>query len=404
MTTHEDQRVTTWRLLATGEDAEMLARIPPDPGVAQIASLRKRWPRDSVHAAIELARGRDRAKRKFGAETASRLWCDPEGVEMASSPLAAAYKARRFTNAFGHAARVVDLCCGIGGDLMGLKGGGLDPVGVDSDPCRAWMASMNASCETLAADVLDARVPDHPFHLDPSRRSVSGRTRHTGSFDPPPGVWDRILERCETGCIKLNPGADASELPDGELEIVSERGRLTLALVWTGVLAGVTRRATRLDHDGAVTIAGEPGRLDEQHPIDAWVATMDPSVERAQLVTQLTRPSGTRQVHPGAGLLTGQTPIDHPMLAWFRVLDTLVYDETAIRRALEAHDAGAIEVKTRDKIVDPDTLQNRLRGAGERTLTLFVLRFGRERRAILTQRVRAAATETLHPCTGDTPC
>ena len=388
-----DHRASAWRSLDTGEGRALLREIPQVPGVSDIARLRDRWPADMVHAALDLHAARRRAAGKFGpASRAATLWSDDEGVQMASSPHAARYKAERFRSLLGDAAGIVDLCCGIGGDLMGMTESGLDALGVDADPCRAWMASKNTGCGTLAADALDARVPDHPFHLDPGRRTDAGRTHDTDAYAPSPDVWDAVIDKHGTGCIKLNPGVRPSDLPSGGLEILSERGRLTQALVWTGSLATASRRATRLDDRGAASIEGEPERTDEAHPIDDWIATVDPSVERADLIPALLRDSGAAPVHPGTGLVTSDRPIDHPMLTWFRVLDAFRYDERTAKAALASHGAGVVEVKTRDKLVDPDSVQRRLRGSGGETLTLFVLRFGRERRGIVARR------STAEPC------
>jgi len=178
--------------------------------------------------------------------------------------------------------------------------------------------------------------------------------------------------------------------------------------VWTGSLAGATRRATRLDDRGAFSVEGEPERTDEAHPIEDWIATVDPSIERADLIPALLRDSVAAPVHPGTGLVTADRPIDHPMLTWFRVLDAFRYDERTASAALASHGAGVVEVKTRDQVVDPDTLQRRLRGSGRETLTLFVLRFGRERRGIVARRSAGEPSDETEPTTrldtGVLPC
>jgi hypothetical protein len=106
---------------------------------ADVTALRKKWDKELVHAALALVKARGKAAVKFGA-AATRLVADPEGVEMATSHAAAAWKARRFAAAGGRTRAVLDLCCGIGGDAMALHAAGLDVTCVDSDPVRAWMA------------------------------------------------------------------------------------------------------------------------------------------------------------------------------------------------------------------------------------------------------------------------
>ncbi|MEO0588296.1 MAG: hypothetical protein AAF078_11735, partial [Planctomycetota bacterium] len=49
-------------------------------------------------------------------------------------------------------------------------------------------------------------------------------------------------------------------------------------------------------------------------------------------------------------------------LTAFEVLDHQPYNLKRLKRTLAAHHAGLVEVKTRDQVVNPDTLQPQLRG------------------------------------------
>jgi len=142
-----------WARLAEPSAAPLLDAlrgIDAAPAAGIIERLRKGFPADSVTAAIELSIARTRARDKFGAR-AEALWCDRPGVEMASSPATAAWKAQRFREA--GAERIDDLCCGIGGDLMELARVA-EAVGVDLQPLRAWMAARNAGCTVRCADAV----------------------------------------------------------------------------------------------------------------------------------------------------------------------------------------------------------------------------------------------------------
>ena len=63
---------------------------------------------------------------------------------------------------------------------------------------------------------------------------------------------------------------------------------------------------------------------------------------------------------------------------------TASVDPSTLRRC---RDAGMVEVKTRGKAVDPDRVQSDLRGDGDTTYTVFILRFDRQVRALVTRRV-----------------
>ncbi|HNB60631.1 MAG TPA: class I SAM-dependent methyltransferase, partial [Phycisphaerales bacterium] len=176
-----------WQWLAGPQAHELVERAaataPTD--VAGIERLRRLAAPERVRAAMLLAQARGKARDKWPAPVAVRIFADPEGVEMASSARAAAYKAQRLReglNRSGFIGRtrepmVLDLCSGIGGDAMALaQCSDFRVVAVDRDPVRAWMAGLNAGCDSLVRGLDEtsgalANLPDAAaVHLDPARR------------------------------------------------------------------------------------------------------------------------------------------------------------------------------------------------------------------------------------------
>ncbi|GIW74114.1 MAG: hypothetical protein KatS3mg103_0636 [Phycisphaerales bacterium] len=173
------------------------------------------------------------------------------------------------------------------------------------------------------------------------------------------------------------------------LELVSEAGRLTQALLWTGPLAEVVLaeagtswrpgvRVARLLPQG-LAHAGDPGPLVEadsgwvgspagaDDAVLAYLYEADPSLERARLLGGLARDLGLRPVHPAVGVLTGREAIDSPWLRRFEVLEVLPWRRKAVAAAVRALDGGIVTVKTRGKAVDPDALQRGAARAGPNT-------------------------------------
>ncbi|MCK4872187.1 MAG: hypothetical protein KAS72_05645 [Phycisphaerales bacterium] len=358
-----------------------------------IQRWRTRWSTDVVHAAIELAAARVKAARKFPDRP--DVVADVSGIEQATSQLIAEHKAERF--AALRPARIVDLCCGIGGDAMSLAHIG-PTLAVDMSPLRAWMAGRNAGCPTEAADVeaMDLEggaLRESAFHIDPARRdeSAGGAVKRHHRFDdyrPGPAFLDRLLHACPTGAIKLGPGVDFDALPKParcELELISEHGALVQAVLWTGELARQPgmRTATCLPLRAVFTGCVEPIPVGE---VRRYVFTLDPAVERADLVGALARRLGIEAVHPKLGLLTADEALQHPLLTRFTVHCDMPWREKKVKAWLHAHDAGIIEVKTRGGEVDPDAVQHRLRGGGSHTYTVFILRWDRAHRAMICSR------------------
>jgi hypothetical protein len=371
-----------------------------DPGdVAAVSRLRRGASPALVNAALELGTARRKAATKFPPAVADRIIADPQSVEMASSSLVADHKAVRFREVFGQGARVLDLCCGMGGDAMALTRAGLNVLGVDRDPARAWMCGLNAPCEVRTADVLDPDLPDGPFHLDPSRREESAGRRvfDLSRHEPRPEVWRFLIAGRRNGAIKLGPGVDAeklaAELPPGtphELEFISERGRLTQAVAWIGsmALSPGCHRATLVTGLATHSIAGLPGEP-PLGPLGRYLIETDASVERANLLSELCRTEVLLALHPRLGLLTADRPCDSPMAASFEVLAHMPWNPKRVRAWLRDHDGGIVEVKTRAKTVDPDAVQMELRGEGATAYAVFVLRIGNDIQAIITRRAAA---------------
>jgi hypothetical protein len=397
-----------WQALAEPPGAAALAQlegIDSAPAASVIERMRRGCDAATVAAAIECAIARTRARAKFGARAAT-LWCDRAGAEMASSPAVARHKAARFAAA--GAARIDDLCCGIGGDLMELARVA-EATGADLDPVRAWMAGRNAGCAVRRADAL-LEPGDAPFaHADPARRAGGARVVRGADLLPPLADLRAALRGRRGTAIKLGPGMDlaADELDaDDEAEFVSERGTLVQQVLWGGALARAPgqRTATRACTGATVTgRAADPPAGDGR--MRRVLLVPDPALERARLLGEFAGALGAADAAPGLGILTadavpavppagaGDDGRTHGAAAWFEaweVVEELPARERTVADWLRARGAGIVTVRTRGGACDPDEWQRALRGAGDEPWTVFVLRLGGERRAYAVRRAGAA--------------
>lgn len=358
---------------------------------AAVMGLRKLGDADAVRAAIELAQARQRASTKF--PDAAGLWCDGHGVEQASSARVAAWKAQRFAGE-----RTVDLCSGIGGDLMAIAR--VAPAeGIDRDPVRAWMAARNAGVPVQVADVRDAEVADRLVHIDPARRDERG-ARHHGldGYEPGLDVLQRLWADSRGGGAKLGPGID---LPiegapaDSELEFISEDRTLVQAVLWWGACARHPgeRSATALRGRDVRTMHGLPGTMPlREGAYGACIAVPDPALERSGLAGASAARLGLAEAAVGLGIAHGPMP-EHEEAwwwRWYRVDAEIPWRTDAALAWLRDHDAGEVTVKTRGKAVDPDALARAWRGRGARAWTVFMLRHGTTLRAFATEPIAIA--------------
>ena len=196
----------TFELLRGPAGALLLSRLATEGPLDDAAALRlgtalrREHPADLVAAAITMSRLRERGRAKFGA-AAEGMWFTPDGLEQATHPAVAAHRARRIAATVGGGAGVLDLCCGIGSDLLALGAAGLAPVGVDLDPLTAAVAAANTGAPVECADATTRDRPETGVFIDPARRAARGRVFDPAAYRPP---WDFVLgllgtHRCRGG-------------------------------------------------------------------------------------------------------------------------------------------------------------------------------------------------------------
>ena len=131
--------------------------------------------------------------------------------------------------AFG-AATVVDLGCGIGGDLVAFARAGLTAAGVDLDPVRVAVAAANLAALGLpgavgVADALERRHQRRSTSPSPTPPgAAAGAGRSTSTTGPRRG---RSSSRLLTGdsCVKIAPGIPHDAGPRRRRGRVGQRPR-----------------------------------------------------------------------------------------------------------------------------------------------------------------------------------
>ncbi|WP_308250522.1 class I SAM-dependent methyltransferase, partial [Nonomuraea rhizosphaerae] len=292
--------------------AEAVELAGADPVVAA-TTLRRTYDAALTSAALTQAALRERARAKFG-DDAARMYFTPHGLEQATRAEVATHRADRLTHdargsgqsdgqndaqsdgqndrqssgqsgresggqssgrsdgqAGGRSgrqsggARVVDACCGIGGDLIALARAGHTVTAVDADPLTAAVARANA--EALGLDHLvtvrvgdAAEVPPEEYDwlfADPARRTSRGRTFDPMAYSPPWPVVLDLVARAGRACLKVAPGIPYEFIPAGmEAEWVSYKGEVKEAALWKTSATTGERRATLLPGGHSIAARG----------------------------------------------------------------------------------------------------------------------------------------------------
>jgi SAM-dependent methyltransferase len=378
---------TVERLLsAEGQRAMELAarlRASYDDPVRAGAALRSSLDPALAAAAMSQVVLRQQARGKHG-DDASRMYFTPEALEQSTRREVAAHRAARVS--FAHPSSVVDLGCGVGGDLVALARrhgpSGTPVAGVESDPVRAALAAANLRALDLpgAVSTADAtRLDLSAFGVvvaDPARRSARGRT-----FDPdtyvPSWAWVESLLR-RPAVVKVAPGIPDERVPEGvETEVVSWRGAVKEAALWSPQLATTERRATVITPDGLATLTDreDPGgeAVGTSRP-RGYLYEPDGAVIRAGLVTAVAAAVGGSLLDPRIAYVTSDREVATPYATGYEVIEELPFAEKRLRAALRERGIGRLTVKKRGVGIVPEQLRRRLTLAGDGEGTIVVTR------------------------------
>ena len=369
--TDEGQAVLARAVEATGQDGY--------DELAVQAQLRRTTTAERVATAIGQAELRRRAVAKFG-DLAQRMYFTHDGLEQATRHSVATHRAGRLQAAVTQS--VIDLGCGIGGDLVAFARAGITTAGVDLDPVRVAVARANLEALELAGAVQEAdatQVDPSPFDVafaDPARRGGRGRTFNVEEWAPPWSFVEGLLRG--NACVKVAPGIPHALVPHGvEAEWVSDRGEVKEAALWSGRLATVARRATVIGDGGLATLTDEddPGAATVGvGDVGRYLYEPDGAVIRAGLVTAVAAGVNGRLLDHKIAYVTSDESFHTPFARSYRVVEELPYREKQLRAALRARGIGILTIKKRGVDVSPEQLRRRLDLHGEGSATLVLTR------------------------------
>ncbi|CAA9382846.1 MAG: hypothetical protein AVDCRST_MAG60-1020 [uncultured Nocardioides sp.] len=371
--------------------ARATADAAGDP-VRAAATVRKQEPDpERAAAALTQVELRGRAAAKLG-DLASHMFFTPDALEQATRLRVAEHRAARLVAA--QAGSVIDLGCGIGGDLIAFARAGLTAAGVDIDPVRVAIARANLAAldlpgavEVADASEIDTRAFGAAF-ADPARRGARGRVFDVEGWTPP---WPFVLQLLGgRGVVKVAPGISHDAIPRGvEAEWVSEGGDVKEAVLWADVFATTERRATVIGLGGLATVTDEDdpfrGLPRPVREMGAFLYEPDGAVIRAGLVTAVAAGVDGGLLDEHIAYVTSDSPFHTPFARSYRVLEEVPYREKALKAALRERSVGSLTIKKRGVEVVPEQLRKRLDLRGDNTTTLVMTRVAGAGRAYLVE-------------------
>ena len=384
-----------FRWLLTDDGQQLLTdatTAAADPGysgdeLALQNALRQRATAAQVTATLTQIDLRRRAETKFG-DLATRMYFTPDGLEQATRRSVATHRAGRLRAAA--TASLIDLGCGIGGDLVACAAAGITTAGVDLDPVRVAVAEANLATLDLpgAVAIADATTVDtSPFdvaYADPARRSGRGRIFSPEGWNPSWSFVEELLRR--PACVKVAPGIPHELVPDGvEAEWVSDHGEVKEASLWSGRLCTTRRRATVIGRGGLATITDEEDSGAGVRPVGDYLYEPDGAVIRAGLVTAVAAGVDGGLLDEHIAYVISDQAFHTPFARGYRVVDVLPYREKPLKAALRERGIGTLTIKKRGVSVTPEGLRQRLALRGDVTATLVLTRVAGHGTALLVE-------------------
>ena len=392
--------VEAFRWLLTEPGQALLARAVkvydgrPEQALATSAQLRRDHSAEHVAAAMTQVELRHRARAKFG-DLADAMYFTPDGLEQSTRLRVAEHRAARVAAAAPSS--VLDVGCGIGGDLVAFARAGLTAAGIDRDPLRVAVAAANLTALGLGGAVQVADAEDLELSgfgvvfADPARRTDRGRVFDPDSYSPPWSFVAELLDRASV--VKVAPGVPHELVPEAvEAEWVSDEGRLKEAVLWSPHLATVRRRATVIRPHGLATLTDEddPGTPGVRE-VGRFLYEPDDAVIRAGLVTAVAAGVHGGLVDENIAYVTGDEPYATPFARGYEVVEALPYREKALRAALRERGIGRLTIKKRGVDVVPEQLRGRLALRGEQDATVVLTRARGKGTALLVRPLSPAA-------------
>ena len=364
-----------------------------------VKNLRKQISPEKSALVVELAQLRIRARKKF--VRANDMFFTGRSLEMATDQRISQFKAQRFIGMKSAA----DVCCSIGGDLIGLASvaSNCEFTGFDSDPVAAAYCRKNLSCYGIRSEVDTKTFEEIDFtrfdaiHIDPERRK-NGRSTRGDLFSP---TLSEIIERSsgKNTAIKVAPATRMQDsYPVGiERQWIGHSRECKQQVIWTGDFARFPgcRSAIRLGKSGSVTeFHCEEEQANNANPIIAdtmhkYFYEPHNVVLAAGLANALFTDLSLERVSNDAAYATCETVVDNKLVSRFRVLDWLPANIKHVSVALKNLNVGKLEVKHR---CVPEFVVNNYRKiklSGTEKGSLILSPFGQQRIAVISKRETA---------------
>lgn len=373
-----------------------------------------------ISAALWLLLLREKASEKF--PLAEHMFFNTLGLEQSSSEKVSSYIASRFPSSW----RILDLNCGIGGNLLSLAKNCQEVIANDISEQILEVAKLNAKAGgvedkveflCLEANSLISLIKKkeilkdkkiEAIFLDPDR-SREGKTKTRSLKNSQPNLFaviDDLFSITNNIAVKISPAFDYKEvalLPgDPEIEIISENNNCKVAMLWFGDLKKNRRSAVGFRKEKQFIFTGEGLEnydLVTERP-KKYIYEPDKALSKAGLVSDLAEKYSLNRVSHSSSFLTSNINISDlkeesdrdffsAAISVYRTVKVFDLSFKELKKELKKMAINKVEIKTRDHFLKADEIYKKLglqEGSGYCLLFIPLKDF--PKRAILMEKCR----------------
>ncbi len=366
-----------WLVSEVGQAIISEALQQSDPLVA-VTTLRRSHPQipsELISQAVTQAGLRSSLTKRWGDGFANFV-LTKDGIEQATRPNVARWRAKWIQERFGAHARVLDLTCGLGFDAIAMAQAGLKVSAIERDPITAACASHNLakySVSVAVADCLDVVTSDFDvLFVDPMRRDPEASRALDGSqkriFNPElwSPSWSSIAELASRKPVvcKVAPGIEDKFLQNWNTIWISADGDVVEAMAvsnGSGDRSALVIQGSEFWQSSKVTSA-------PIHITGEYLIVPDGAITRAGALAEICELVAGGLVNEHIGWIVSNNSelvsnlANHkPKLAdVFQIVSQVKADEKALARSISEMPASAITIMTRGMQVDVPKLRKRI--------------------------------------------
>ena len=379
--------------------ALLVSDLAEEQTLARLQPLRRQFTAVEAGALLSLARVRQRARNKFPA--AAQLFFTAEALEQATAWPIAQHRAA-WIDQQAPPGPILDLGCGIGGDLLALAQR-RPVIAFETDPVRLRLAEANVAALGLQAQVqfiqadwtawlaADRLPVAAAAFADPARRVEGRRIFSVEAMQPPLSQLVALQRRLPHLGVKTMPGIADEEIPTNSgVEFISHEGVCKEAILWFGDLVKHSRWASVYIEQTWLSL---PGDNDAKPPVGKleagyYLHEPDPALIRAGVFTELCRRLGAHLFDPQIAYLVSPEAKTNPLVQSFVIQEIHGFNLKLLNRRLQALGYHVVELKKRGVPFQPEELRPRLKlpATGKAGVVIFTRR-GDERLMLLGERV-----------------